>query len=88
MPTLIEILDEVYTKLSLYETVDRNPIIKDFPKKEYSEVWRIETEVEVNSFQKGIRLFVVFDGHFPLSIPRIYLSQENYEEIKIYPTYR
>jgi hypothetical protein len=83
--SLSEILDKVYADLSQRETIDRNPIGNSLPEKEYSEVWKIETEVKVNNFLKEVCLFIAFDKFFPLSVPSIYLSPESYDTIKYIP---
>lgn len=85
MPTLFEILDEVYAELSLSETIDRNPIDTELSKDEHKEVWKIKTEVEVGSFQKEVSFLISFEDFFPLSIPRIYLTKESFSQINRIP---
>lgn len=81
MLTLTEILDNVYDKLSLSETINRTPIKTELPKREFSEIWEIKTEIEVGSFQKEVTMFIAFEDFFPLTIPCIYLSKECFENI-------
>ncbi len=81
MPILSQILDDVFKKLSRLETVYRSPTDYDLPKKNFAEIWKIETEVQTSIFQKEIELYVAFDEFFPLSIPRIYLSQKSFDEV-------
>lgn len=78
---LTEILDLVYSELSLSENVDRNPDIGEIIKGEYKEIWRIDTEVGMGSFQRDVELQLAFDEFFPYTIPRIYLSKRSFEEI-------
>ncbi len=85
MPILSQILDDVFKKLSRLETVYRSPTDYDLPKKNFAEIWKIETEVQTSIFQKEIELYVAFDEFFPLSIPRIYLSQKSFDEVKYIP---
>jgi hypothetical protein len=85
MPTIIEILDEIYSELSRFESIDRAVIDKDIPKGDYKELWKIKTEVEVDTFQKEIDLLIVFEEFFPLTIPRIYLSKESFDGINPIP---
>lgn len=84
MQTLTEILNKVYSELSLSETINRNSV-NELPKGQFIEVWRIETEVEVGSFQKRISLLIAFEEFFPFTIPRIYLSKESYDIISPIP---
>ncbi len=81
MQTLTEILDNVYDKLSLSETINRNPIKTELPKREFSEIWEIKTEVEVGSFQQEIAMLIAFEDFFPLTLPYIYLSKECFGNI-------
>jgi hypothetical protein len=85
MPTVTEILDEIYSKLSCFESIDRTVIGKDIPKGDYKELWKIKTEIEVGTFQKEIDLLIAFEEFFPLTIPRIYLSKESFDEINPIP---
>ena len=85
MPILSQILDDVFKKLSRLETVYSSPTDYDLPKKNFAEIWKIETEVQTSIFQKEIELYVAFDEFFPLSIPRIYLSQKSFDEVKYIP---
>jgi hypothetical protein len=48
-------------------------------------VWKIDTEVLVGKKIVGIVLHFLVDPHFPLDIPKIYLSQECYDELKYIP---
>lgn len=80
MQSLTKILDEVYSELSLSETINRNQENK-FLEGDFKEVWEVKTEVEVGNFQKEISLLLAFERFFPLNIPRIYLSKESYDEI-------
>ncbi len=50
------------------------------------EVWELETEIELtNNRQETILLYITFDFDFPLSFPKIYLSEEFYERSKYLP---
>lgn len=84
MSILTEILDGVYSDLSLSETINRNPA-NDLPKDKFKEVWGIKTEVEVGRFQKEVSLLIAFEEFFPLTIPCIYLSKESFEQINPIP---
>ena len=75
MPTLSEILDEVYAELSLSETIDRNPIDIELSKDEHKEVWKIKTEVEVGSFQKEVSLLISFED-FLAKYPQVELKKD------------
>ena len=48
-------------------------------------LWKIDTEVLINGSIRDFSLFVGLKADFPLSLPHIYLSQENFEEIKYIP---
>lgn len=85
MPSLTEILHEVYSELSLSETIDRKAIDNGLQKNDFKEIWKIETEVEVGSFHKGVSLLIAFDEFFPMTIPHIYLSKESFDEIGLIP---
>jgi hypothetical protein len=85
MPTVTEILDEIYSKLSCFDSIDRTVIDKDILKGDYKELWKIKTEVEIDTFQKEIDLLIAFEEFFPLTIPRIYLSKESFDDINPIP---
>lgn len=85
MLVLSETLDKVYSELSLLETINRKATSTGLSKKGYSEIWEVKTEVEVGNYLKEICFYIAFDRLFPLNIPRIYLSQSCYDEIKYIP---
>ncbi len=80
-----EILDDIFTVLSKKETVYRNYENKGILVKEFIEIWKINTEVQVNEFLKEVSFYIGFDEFFPLSIPKIYLCQDDYNIIKYIP---
>lgn len=80
--SITEVLDKVYYKLSLLDTIERNSI-HELPNYQFIEVWKIETEVSSGSFQKEISLLIGFDEFFPLTPPSIFLNEESF--YGIYP---
>lgn len=83
MTGFMEILDAVYSELSLSELISRNPSNEEGINKKFKEIWRIDTEVEVGDFQKDVEILIGFDELFPYKIPRAYLSIKSF--LEIYP---
>ena len=81
MASFAEILDDIHSELSRSETIDRCPVNTQLPKNKFKEIWKIETEVEVNNFQKEIGLYIAFKDYFPLNIPHVFLTKESFDEI-------
>lgn len=76
-------LDKSFNELSTVENITRNPSVK--LAKNFAEIWQIDTEVTKDSFLLEVCLYLGFDEFFPLSIPRIYLSDKSYKEIGLIP---
>lgn len=51
----------------------------------YQEVWKVTTEILVDSVGIDVTLQVYLPNDFPLSIPKIYLSKKNYDQLKYLP---
>lgn len=85
MSILSEILDDIFKVLSITETVNRNPQKDDLSEKNCFEVWKIDSEVQERNFQREINFYIYFDEYFPISIPRVYLSQKSYDDVKYIP---
>ncbi len=76
------ILESAFTKLDKSESIIRD--LKNL-KKGYVEKWIIETEVQINSFLIEVCFDLYFKESFPLSIPKIYVSEKSYDSLKYIP---
>ncbi|WP_050699791.1 E2/UBC family protein [Dysgonomonas sp. BGC7] len=76
------VLESAFTELSKSESIIRD--FKDL-KKGYIEKWEFNTEIQVNSFLVEVSFYMYFKESFPLSIPKIYVTEDSYNKLKYIP---
>lgn len=86
MPNIDAVLDTVFQEFSKTDSLKYCTRPPSFlAEKEFYCLWEIETEVDIEGSCKDIELFIAFQDTFPLSIPKIYLSDKLYTELKNAP---
>ena len=83
----IEILNQVFEKLSQYEKVS---VLTAQEKKKYGYndsyiIWKVNTEILVDNQLLEICLLILFLNEFPLVFPKVFLCPESYEFINNLP---
>jgi hypothetical protein len=92
MPRVPEMVDFdkarqiAFEELSKIYTIDKISEKDKLGFEKYIEVWKVISEVEI--FHRDVRdftFFLCFKADFPISIPKIYISEADYEIIKYIP---
>ncbi len=76
------VLESAFAELSKSESIIRD--FKDL-KKGYIEKWEFNTEIQVNSFLVEVSFYMYFKESFPLSIPKVYVTEDSYNKLKYIP---
>lgn len=74
-----------FQKLSKFETIRKCAEIPIKNSPPFVAAWEIDSEVEFNGLLHEITFILCFPEDFPFSIPKIYLSEKNYQELRYIP---
>ncbi|MDO5636497.1 MAG: E2/UBC family protein [Myroides sp.] len=82
---MIDKVRELISKTEDTKIINTKDIVGNNAIKKYNQVILIETELSLNSGLKIIQLYVAFKEPYSVYLPKIYIDEKSYEEIKYIP---
>lgn len=82
---MIEKVCELISKTEDTKIISTNDIVGNTAVKKFNQVISVETELSLNNGLKIIQLYIAFKEPYSVYLPKIYIDEKSYEEIKYIP---
>ncbi|WP_121964997.1 ThiF family adenylyltransferase [Myroides sp. N17-2] len=82
---MIDKVRELISKTENTKIINTKDIVGNNTIKKYNQVILVETELSLNNGLKIIQLYIAFKEPYSVYLPKIYIDEKSYEEIKYLP---